>query len=102
MLRIGMRGFLLFGVRDVDKQIKADGRLLGYDAAKLNQYLSEHFVPHAAGDRCGQLTIRKTPLALIVPVGYNPYPLRPIECKRPSKRPGATSKGVEGARSRRN
>ena len=37
MLRIGMRGFLLFGVRGADEQIKADGRLPGYDAAKLNQ-----------------------------------------------------------------
>jgi len=38
MFRIGTRGgFLLFGVRDADKQIKIDGGLLGYDAAKLNQ-----------------------------------------------------------------
>ena len=40
-------GFLLFGVRDQDKQIKGiqTGRLQGYDSAKLSQYLSEHFTP---------------------------------------------------------
>jgi hypothetical protein len=42
MLRIGIRGgFMLFGARDWGKQIKGitDGRLPGYDYAKLNQCL---------------------------------------------------------------
>ena len=42
MLRIDIRGgFMLFGARDWDKQIKGitDGRLPGYDYAKLNQCL---------------------------------------------------------------
>jgi hypothetical protein len=40
-------GFMLFGVRDGDKAITgiSSGKLNGYDPAKLNQHLSDHFAP---------------------------------------------------------
>lgn len=40
-------GVILFGVRDADKKVTGikEGRLSGYDPAKLNQYLSSVFAP---------------------------------------------------------